>query len=58
LGSRSLYALSGGGAVVLVVVEVAMKYPGNLVCLAGLVVFVLFCFFISSEPEKVGQFSL
>ena len=40
-------------AVVLVVMEVALKRPQNLMSLAGLIVLIVFCFFISTEPEKV-----
>ena len=55
---RSLYALVAGGALVIVVLEVIMKRPENLICLAGLALLIIFCFFISTEPEKVSRTSL
>ena len=50
---RTLYALAVGGAVVVVVLEVAMKRPENFICLAGLALLIIFCFVFSREPEKV-----
>ena len=50
---RSLYAVAVGGAVVVVVLEVAMKRPENFICLAGLALLIIFCFLIYKEPEKV-----
>ena len=42
-----------GGAVVVVILEVAMKRPENFVSLVGLAVILIFCFLISTDPEKV-----
>ena len=50
---RTLYALAVGGAVIVVVLEVAMKRPENFICLAGLALLIIFCFVFSREPEKV-----
>ena len=50
---RTLYALAVGGAVVVVVLEVATKRPENFICLAGLALLIIFCFVFSKEPETV-----
>ena len=50
---RTLYAQAVGGAVIVVVLEVAMKRPENFICLAGLALLIIFCFVFSKEPETV-----
>ena len=50
---RALYAVAVGGAVIVVVLEVAMKRPENFICLAGLALLIIFCFVFSKEPETV-----
>ncbi|KAL8570253.1 hypothetical protein ACOMHN_029953 [Nucella lapillus] len=53
LGRWFLYVLCVGGAVG-ILVDVGMKRPQNMVCLAGLALLILLCFFISSDPEKIN----
>ncbi|XP_070212498.1 uncharacterized transporter YutK-like isoform X2 [Littorina saxatilis] len=54
----SLYVLSVGGAVVILVIDVAMKRPENFICLAGVAILIILCFFISTEPEKINWHSV
>ncbi|XP_076461967.1 putative transporter HI_0519 isoform X2 [Babylonia areolata] len=49
-----LYLLSMGGAMAVLVVDVMAKRPENLVCVGGLAVLILFCFFISRQPDKIN----
>ncbi|XP_076461961.1 solute carrier family 28 member 3-like [Babylonia areolata] len=50
----SLYLLSVGGAVTIVVLEVVMKRPRNLICLAGIAFLILACCVMSKQPDKIN----
>ncbi|KAK7477960.1 hypothetical protein BaRGS_00030789, partial [Batillaria attramentaria] len=54
VGRWSLYVIAAVGAVVYVVLEVALQNPYNLVSLAGLVFLVLVALLMSSDPERVN----
>ncbi|KAL8618145.1 hypothetical protein ACOMHN_034372 [Nucella lapillus] len=50
----SLYLLSVGGAVAVIVLDVVMKRPRNLICLVGIALLLLVCCLLSRQPEKIN----
>ncbi|XP_076461964.1 putative transporter YutK isoform X2 [Babylonia areolata] len=48
-----LYSLCVGGAVA-ILVDVGRTRPENMVCLAGMALLILVCFFISQDPEQIN----